>query len=160
MRIPLAAVAAALALAAVSSAPAWAQSADVAAVGKVGDSYAAAWAKGDAKALAAHFDTDGVHIHASGVVQRSRAAIEKYYAESFAGPLKGSRITIVTGPVRMLKPDVAVADGSYAVSGVRGPDGKEVPIKGLYGNVLVKKGGQWLLSAVTALEPPPGPPPQ
>jgi hypothetical protein len=38
--------------------------------------------------------------------------------------------------------------------GVKGPDGKPLPIQGKYVNTIVKKNGAWLLASNTGVTPP------
>lgn len=46
--------------------------------------------------------------------------------------------------IRFITPDLATVDGSWTVTGARGPEGKELPpIQGRGFELLQKKGGQW-----------------
>jgi hypothetical protein len=49
-----------------------------------------------------------------------------------------------------------VAEGTYEVKGLTGPDGKPMALKGTYMNTLVKKAGAWLIAGHMAFAPPPG----
>ena len=43
-------------------------------------------------------------------------------------------------------PDIAVIDGTYELTGIKTPEGQDLPaVKGMYTNVGVKQNGQWLL---------------
>ena len=56
--------------------------------------------------------------------------------------------------VRFLQPDVAVADGTYVITGAKGPGGEDLPaIEGLWSNVNVKAGGQWLIACSRPMLP-------
>ncbi len=149
-----------LVLAAASGPAAFAQRADdEAAIRRNLERYAAAWNKGDAKALASLYDVDGAITNASGHTVQGRDALEKGFAEGFAGANKGSRMTAIVGTIRFLKPDVAVVEGVWEVSGIQGPDGKETPpVKGLSLAVYVNKGGAWLLAAGQTMLPAPASP--
>src|SRR3954453_15892886 len=57
---------------------------DLDAVRVTAKSFAEAFRKGDAKALAAHWTENGEYISDDGESMRGRAAIEKDYAEAFA----------------------------------------------------------------------------
>ena len=59
------------------------------ALDKLAADWAAAFAKGDAKALAGFYTDNAVRVTDGGAVV-GRAAIEKEFAANFAGPWKGS----------------------------------------------------------------------
>jgi uncharacterized protein (TIGR02246 family) len=108
--------------------------------------WVVAWNAGDAAALAGFWTENGDSLNADGHFQ-GRAAIQGYYAQGFEGPFSGTSIAIETTSVRFLQPDVAVADGTYVITGAKGPDGAEMPaIEGLWSNVNVKAGDKWLIS--------------
>ena len=47
-------------------------------------------------------------------------------------------------------------EGTYEVTGIRTPDGKDAPsVKGSYLNTIVKKGGAWIIASNAAVPPPP-----
>jgi len=107
--------------------------------------YAATWGKADAAELAGYWTEKGDTVTADGHFQ-GRAAIEEYYGRAFGGPYAGTSIAIEMTAVRFLQPDVAVADGTYVVTGAKGPGGEDLPaIEGLWSNVNAKVGGQWLI---------------
>lgn len=118
--------------------------------------YVAQWAKGDAKALAAMYDTEALSVASDGV-SAGRAAIEKRFADNFAGPWKGTRITMTPGAERQLSADVRIAEGTYTVDGVKDPSGKPAAVKGRYANTMVRRGGTWLIASNAAVEMAPAP---
>jgi hypothetical protein len=66
-----------------------------------------------AKALASLYDVEGAITSASGHTVQGRDALEKGFAEGFAGTSKGSRMTAIVGTIRFLKPDIAVVEGIW-----------------------------------------------
>jgi uncharacterized protein (TIGR02246 family) len=147
-------VAVSLAVLGIAAAPAHAQTNDPA-LDKLATDWTAAYARGDAKALASLYTEDAIRVVESGAVV-GRAAIEKEFSTSFAGPWKGSKIRIAVGRTTSIGPDTAVNEGTYEITGVMGPDGKPVaPVKGRYLNTIVKKNGAWLLASNAAVPPPP-----
>ena len=130
-----------------------AQSADPAMV-KLVQSYEQAWMKGDANAVAAHYAEDALVVNAEGVHQ-GRAAVAKSMTTNFAGPWKGSTLSVHLGKTQPLGPDMTMNEGTYEVKGLTGPDGKPMVIKGSYLNTLVKKGGAWVIVGHMAFAPPP-----
>jgi uncharacterized protein (TIGR02246 family) len=129
-----------------------AQSADPA-LDKLARDYEKAWATGDAAAVAAHYTEDTLVVNADGV-QHGRAELQKRMAANFAGPWKGSTITVHTGKSQSLGPDMTLNEGTYEVKAT-GPEGKPMVLKGHYMNTLVKKGGAWTIAGNMAYPAPP-----
>jgi uncharacterized protein (TIGR02246 family) len=118
---------------------------------KIIDQYTAAFNKGDAKGVAALYTADATRVGPDGQLLTGRAAVEKSYADGFAGAIKGSTLSIQQGRVQVVTPDVKIMEGRFATTGAAG-------VKGRYVNTAVRQGGAWLLaSVVTILDPPPPP---
>jgi uncharacterized protein (TIGR02246 family) len=124
---------------------------DQAAIQKNAEGFVEAFHKGDAKALAAFWATDGDYTDQTGRHLHGRDAIEKAFAKLFADN-KGLKVGIDSHALRFLTPDVAIEDG---VSSVFAPDGGP-PSRARYTIVHVKKDGQWYLGSVrdAAFAPP------
>jgi uncharacterized protein (TIGR02246 family) len=137
-------LATAIAVLSAGLAPAWAQAKDPA-IDKLVADWTAAFAKGDAKALAGFYTDDAVRTSQPGGTVVGRAAIEKEFAANLAGPWKGATIKIMAGTSRPVGPDSLVNEGTWEVSG-KGPDGAPMTMKGYYVNTLVKKGGAWAIA--------------
>ena len=115
--------------------------------------FAATWDKGDAAEMAGYWTETGDTVTADGHFQ-GRAAIQEYYNQGFGGPYAGTSIVIKMTSVRFLQPDVAVADGTYVITGAKGPDGGDLPaVDGLWSNVSVKAGDQWLIACSRPMVP-------
>lgn len=155
MRMSRLDVAVSAAVLATGLASAWAQSKD-AAVDKLAADWAAAFSRADVKALANLYTENAIRITPEGGKVVGREAIGKEFAANFAGPWKGATIKIQIGAVETVAPDIAVGEGTYEVSGVKGPDGKPVPpLKGSYINTMVKRNGAWVLASNAAVLPAP-----
>lgn len=116
---------------------------------KIIDQYIAAFNKGDAKGVAALYTADATRVGPDGQLLTGRAAVEKSYADGFAGAIKGSTLSIQQGRVQVVTPDVKIMEGRFATSGAAG-------VKGRYVNTAVRQGGAWLLaSVVTIMDPAP-----
>lgn len=113
-------------------------------VAKVADAFAAAMNAGDAAAAAAVFAEDGVEMPPDRPAIRGRAAIEQYYREVFAGPVKLSafRLTHREGKVAG---DVAYLSGDSKVT-VTLPGAVPLEQSGKYLVVLKRSGGKWLVA--------------
>jgi uncharacterized protein (TIGR02246 family) len=121
--------------------------------------FEAAWDLGDATAIAAFWTEDGDTVNENGHFQ-GRAAVEDNYRQGFETIYKGTSITIETTSIRFLQPDVAVADGTYAITGAVGPEGEALPaIKGLWMGVDVKMNGKWFISSLRPMVPVEAPEP-
>jgi uncharacterized protein (TIGR02246 family) len=145
----------AVSVAALGASLAQAQTKDPA-LDKLAADWTAAFAKGDAKALAGYYTEDAVRVTQEGGVVAGRAAIEKEFATNIAGPWKGAKIAIKVGSTHAVGTDIAVNEGSWEVSGT-GPDGKPLTLKGNYVNTIVKKAGAWVIASNAAVPVAPSP---
>jgi len=103
-------------------------------------SFAEAWVKGDARAVAAGYAEDADIVRPNQPPVTSRAAILAFYAQMFAGPLKGVAKTMKVDRVRLITPDVAVLDGSYTLD----RDEPALYARGASVSVLAKRNGRWV----------------
>jgi uncharacterized protein (TIGR02246 family) len=110
---------------------------------KNAEGFVEAFHKGDAKALAAFWTTDGDYVDQTGKHLKGRDAIEKAFKEFFAEN-KELKLRIDSESLRFATPDVAVEDGVTAVIPADGGP----PSRARYTIIHVKKDGQWLLSSV------------
>jgi uncharacterized protein (TIGR02246 family) len=123
--------------------------------------YEAGYNAGDADAVAAIYAVDGTHTYALGFTHRGRLEIANGLKEQFAGPMKGTRISITPLHIRQLSSEVAVEEASFSVSGLKDPGGAALPpIKGLCLGIYQKDGDQWFAVAVQCMVPPPPPQPK
>jgi uncharacterized protein (TIGR02246 family) len=113
---------------------------------KIADAFAAAWGKGDAKAIAALHTKDAVRTSGTGEpAAKGTAAIEAAIAAAHAGPYKGTTLTIKSNGFTRVTQDVYVGEGTYQISGGSMPPG--TPSSGQYMNTMVRQGGRWLIAA-------------
>ena len=105
--------------------------------------------KGNSEALAQCFSENAV-VKDEGHTYHGRAAIEKVYADGFAGPLKGAKLTLTDGHTQVVTPDVKVIEGRFLVAGL-------AAIKGRYVNTVVRRGKTWMLASVVTITDPPAP---
>jgi uncharacterized protein (TIGR02246 family) len=118
---------------------------------KVADAYMQAWAKSDAKAIAALYTENGVRAGSDGQLYRGRDAIEQGFLKAFAGPFKGSKLTLRTEHDQVITKDsVRIATGTYEVSGVASPP-PGAALKGRFVNTMVRQNGRWLLASSAAI---------
>jgi uncharacterized protein (TIGR02246 family) len=115
---------------------------------KIADQYIAAFNKGDAKGIAALYTANAARLGPDGMLIAGRAAIEKSYADGFAGPLKGGKLTLQMGATHLVAPNVKVMEGRFTVAAT-------IPINGRFINTAVKQGAGWLLASVVTMPDPP-----
>lgn len=115
------------------------------------ESYVAAYNRGDAKAVAAHWSDSGEWVSPTGERFRGRKAIENELEALFAAN-KGVRIEVLRPSIRSVSPDVAIEEGTVRVIRPAEP-----PTDSTYLAVHVRKGGQWKLDSVHETDVPEGP---
>jgi uncharacterized protein (TIGR02246 family) len=135
----------AVVVAVAAQAPAGAQGNPQAEFDKVAEAFSRAWAKGDAKAIAALHTKDAVRMNAGQPVAKGTAAIEKAMMDALTGPYKGSTLTITSNSSTRVTDDTYVGEGTYRVVGGSPPP--EAPTSGQYMNTMVRQGGRWLIAA-------------
>ena len=110
------------------------------------DEFEQAVSNADAKAIGALFVEDADLVDQAGNMHHGRMAVEERYQKLFEGPYKGAQANLEISSVRFVRPDIAVIDGSYELSGMKSAEGQDVPaVKGMFTNVSVKQNGQWML---------------
>jgi uncharacterized protein (TIGR02246 family) len=107
---------------------------------KFNASFAAAWAKGDGKAVAAHYSQDAVRVTSGQDTQAGRPAVEKFFVDTLSGPSKGSQIALAIEGTQGLSQDVAVVYGTYKVTGPGARSGRFV-------NTMVRTSNGWQIAA-------------
>jgi uncharacterized protein (TIGR02246 family) len=132
---------------------------------KLADTYAAAWGKGDAAALAALYTTDAIYIDSGLVLMTGRTEIEATFKLRFEGELKGTTITISPGQTRQIAPDVQMSEGAWQIAGgaaradaapTAQPSASGAAASaGRYLNTYVRKQGHWMISGTAAVAEPP-----
>lgn len=116
--------------------------ADEAAIRKSVQSYVAAFNRGDARAVAAHWGNRGAYVSPSGQRFQGREAIEQEF-EAYFSETTGQRIELGRPTIRFLAPNVAVEEGTARVS-----RGGEPPTETSYLAIHVKQNGGWKLDSV------------
>jgi uncharacterized protein (TIGR02246 family) len=106
--------------------------------------FVASWNRHDPKAMAGVWASDGDLINPFGRMAKGRNEVEKLLTEEQSGVMKGTTFTVMDMTVRMLKPDVALAEWDIEIAGMHAPDGSPIPTQKMHvNNVMVKKAGEW-----------------
>ena len=115
--------------------------ADREAVRKAIDSFVAAFHKGDAKAVAAHWTAEGEYISDDGATYRGHAALEKAYTEYFAKN-PGNSLQVEVDAIRFPSRDTAVVDGHFKLRAAKGGELAVSESSVLY----TREDGKWLIA--------------
>jgi uncharacterized protein (TIGR02246 family) len=111
--------------------------------------FVEAWNKHDAKAFSMVFAQDADFTNVAGRTARGRKEVEAFHAPRFAEQFKESSQKIVGSAIRLIRPDVAVVDARWEMTGARSSDGHDIPLrKGLLSFVMTKDGDTWLITVM------------
>jgi uncharacterized protein (TIGR02246 family) len=119
--------------------------------GDVFQSYARAYASGNAEAVAAHWKSDGEIVDAEGMRTLGRAAIEKTFADFFANN-RGSKITIQLISAKPEGENVIVAEICPKIDP---PISKSICEVGAMVVLVKDADGKWLIEGVREKNPLP-----
>jgi uncharacterized protein (TIGR02246 family) len=122
---------------------------------RLNEAYAQAWAKGNAKAVAALHTTESVRVAADGTVAVGRVEIEQALMAALNGPYRTTKIGLNAGQTTRAGQDVYVSEGTFQIAGGMTPAG--VPTRGRYLHTLVRLSGRWLIAgdaSIAAARPP------
>ncbi len=110
------------------------------------EEFEQAVSKADAKAIGELFVEESDLVDQAGAMHHGRAAIEERYQKLFEGPYKGAQANLEIISIRLVRPEIAIVDGTYELNGMKSADGLPLGIvKGMFTNVLVKQNGEWML---------------
>ena len=116
--------------------------------------FADAWNRHDVEALGKMYAVDGDHIEPDGNHVDGRAAVTMLFKRQHESVFKQTRLMLNIADVWFITEDVALVDGGYAISGIRTPDGAEVPERrGHLTSILLREGGTWVIAASRLMIP-------
>jgi uncharacterized protein (TIGR02246 family) len=111
------------------------------AIRQAGEAFAAAFEKGDPKAVAALWTDAGEYVAEDGVALRQRAEIEKAFTEVFKGG-PPAKYEVDVRSIRFPSRDMAIEEGFLRHI----PNGPGLPSSSRYQTVLVREDGKWLIA--------------
>jgi uncharacterized protein (TIGR02246 family) len=103
---------------------------------------AEAWKAGDARAYGARYCPDGTFTNTDGTLDLGRDEVVRTAEKAFQGVLAGTKLSLAVRKLRLVRPDVAIADLDARVSGM---PGGEVRISQVL--VLVEEDDRWWITA-------------
>ena len=117
--------------------------------------FAEAWNRHDAKAFSMLFAEDADFTNVRGMSAHGRTEVEKMHAPRFATNFKDSNQKITETKIRFITPDVASVDARWEMTGAKGQDGQEIPLrKGLLNFIMTRSSGQWLIMIMHNMDLP------
>jgi uncharacterized protein (TIGR02246 family) len=122
------------------------------AVGQLLEDLVEAWNAGDARAYGARFCPDATFTNTDGTVDFGRDELVRHAEEAFHGVLVGTTLSLAVRKLRLVRPDVAVADLDLRISGVPVPppgagNGSGGEVRTSLMLVLVEEDGLWWITA-------------
>jgi uncharacterized protein (TIGR02246 family) len=123
------------------------------AVKMVATQWQDAWNGGDMDAIGALYAEDSDYVDLFGETFKGREQIQANFTEIHSTVYNGGKISIETTSVQFVKPDVAVADSAWEMSGLAEAEG--VPSKGVSTAVMVKQDEDWKIVAHRTRVPAP-----
>ena len=122
---------------------------------KVLTDFTDAWNKHDAKAFSNVFSEDADFTNVVGKGSTGRNEIEKFHAPGFSTRWKDSYQKITQSKIRFIKPDVAAVDAWWEMTGIKGPEGQDMPQrKGLLNFIMTKNSEIWLITVMHNMDLP------
>jgi uncharacterized protein (TIGR02246 family) len=114
-----------------------------------------AWNRHDAKAFSMVFAEDADFTNVVGMSAYGRTEIEKFHAPMFATRFKDTHLTITDTKIRFISSDIAAVDARWEMTGAKGRDGQEIPLrKGLLNFTMTRSNGQWLIMIMHNMDLP------
>lgn len=122
---------------------------------KVLTAFVEAWNKHDAKAFSMVFAEDADFTNVRGTSATGRAEIEKFHTPLFATRFKDTNQKMTRTRIRFIKPDVASVDAWWEMTGAKGPEGQDIPMrKGLLHFVMTREADQWFITVMHNMDLP------
>ncbi len=113
------------------------------------DRFLAGWNTHDAHLFASAFAADSDFTNVRGVGASGRENIEKFHAQAFQKMFMQSHQTAEVKRIRFLKPDVAVVDVRWEMTGALSPEGASIPLRtGLLDLVFTSSSNGWLITVM------------
>jgi uncharacterized protein (TIGR02246 family) len=113
------------------------------------DRFLAGWNAHDAHLFASAFAPDADFTNVRGMSASGRENIEQFHAQAFQKMFMQSHQTAEVKKMRFLKPDVAVVDVRWEMTGALTPDGVSRPFRtGLLDLVFTSSSGSWLITVM------------
>jgi uncharacterized protein (TIGR02246 family) len=116
--------------------------------------FTTTWNKHDTVALAKMWALDGDLLEPDGEMVKGRKEITEHLKVQHDTVFKNATLSLTIADVWFVSADVVLVDGGYGVSGVKTPEGAELPKRsGHLTALLLKEEGQWWIAASRLIVP-------
>lgn len=116
--------------------------------------FTVAWNKHDVATLSKMWALDGDLLEPDGTSVKGRSAIADHYQQQHDTVFKQTALALTIADVWFITDEVALVDGGYGISGIRTPEGTELPKRsGHLTAILIKEQGQWWIAASRLMVP-------
>ncbi len=121
---------------------------------KLYENFTAAWNSHEASVMGPMYTIDADHIEPDGTVAKGRLEVGELLVKQHATVFKDTQLELTVETVWFIRGDVALVDGTYSISGIRGLDGNEIPARGGHlTSVLIKEREKWGIAASRLMIP-------
>ncbi|MBI5505285.1 MAG: SgcJ/EcaC family oxidoreductase [Deltaproteobacteria bacterium] len=101
---------------------------------------------------------DGDHVDPDGRMVKGRDEVRALFTKQHEVVFAKTKLTLTVASVWFVSEDIALVDGTYAITGIVDPKGNEIAErKGLLTSILLKEKGNWLIEASRLMIPAPLP---
>ena len=116
--------------------------------------FTAAWNRHDPDALVSMWTIDGDHVEPDGREANGREELAALLKAQHSTVFKETTLSLSIDDVYFLGSEVALVDGTYAISGIVAPDGTAIPPrKGYLTAILIDERGEWKIVASRLMIP-------
>lgn len=116
--------------------------------------FTEAWNRHDVNALGSMWIPEGDHLEPDGRGVRGQSSVADLLKEQHASVFKKTSLALKIDSVWLVTADVALADGTYEITGIVAPDGSAVPKRaGHLTSILVRKDGKWWIAGSRLMIP-------
>ena len=111
-----------------------------------------AWNSGDVAGYGRLLTDDADLLSATGRAAESRKAILDLYVEQRTEAYKGGTTATPVESIRFLRPDVAIVNTRFRLTGLHAADGSTLPVRrGLLTLIVTKDQGHWLIASMRGI---------
>jgi uncharacterized protein (TIGR02246 family) len=116
--------------------------------------FTEAWNRHDTGAMSAMWVAEGDHLEPDGRGVRGQSSVADLLKEQHATVFKKTSLALKIDTVWLVTDDVALADGTYELTGIVAPDGTAIPKRaGHLTSILVRKDGKWWIAGSRLMIP-------
>jgi uncharacterized protein (TIGR02246 family) len=125
---------------------------------KLYETFVGDWNAHRVNAMADLWAIDGDHVDPDGRMVKGREEVRALFAKQHEVVFAKTKLTLTVSSVWFITEDVALVDGTYSITGIVDPKGKEIAErKGLLTSIFLKEKGRWQIEVSRLMIPAPLP---